>query len=86
MAHPFPLQPGDRIDGANQPNGMFRPGSPSPSMDCHPAPMHTSGDSAEQADVTHELNINSYGDGYDPRSAFRVQQVSSSWDPDQDGD
>lgn len=86
MAHIYPLQPGDEIQGADQPDGLFRPGSPAPDMDCHPAPLHTAGDNAEQSDVTHEINIDRYGDGYDPRSVVRVRNAPWSVDTDHDGE
>lgn len=67
---------------------LWRPGSPEPNSFLRApfTPINMVGDNSDQKDAVHEINIFQYGDAYDPKAAFRVQQVSVSWDPDQDGD
>jgi len=64
---------------------LWRAGSLAPTYRL-PEPVHCVGDNAGAPDEVHEININVYGDCYDPEAPMRVRVVRDwTFDPDNDG-
>ena len=65
----------------------FQVGSLTPTMQAPWSVIEMDGDNNGMPAEVHEININSYGDSYDPTSPMRVRDVGSEWrmDSDEDG-
>lgn len=83
MSDPHPLQAGDSLQGVASSEGTKWRDGQLPPVGTAPAPEYY-----EVADTSHELDMNKYGDCYDPTAPMRVRDVSREWsmDTDNDGD